>query len=71
MGETIWAVRRGDWKLLRNSPMGPFELYNLGDDPQERHDLVDSNREQFNELAAALRAHIQQGGAVPWQKPNP
>ena len=41
---------RGDWKLLQNSPMGPFELYNLADDPQEQHDLASSNREQFNEL---------------------
>ena len=71
MGKTIWAVRRGDWKLLQNSPMGPFELYNLKDDPQEEHDLADRNREQFNELAAALREHIQKGGAVPWQKLNP
>ena len=61
---------RGDWKLLQNSPMGPFELYNLADDPQEQHDLACSNREQFNELATALRAHIQKGGTVPWPKPN-
>lgn len=67
MGQMIWAVRRGDWKLLQNSPMGPFELYNLKDDPLEQHDLAEVDREQFNDLAAALRAHIQQGGAVPWQ----
>ena len=29
MGKTVWAVRKGDWKLLQNSPMQPFELYNL------------------------------------------
>jgi len=71
MGKTIWAVRRGDWKLLQNSPMGPFELYNLKEDPQEKHELSDKNREQFNELAVALREHIQRGGAGRWQKPSP
>ncbi len=29
MGKTIRAIRRGDWKLLQNSPMEPFRLYNL------------------------------------------
>ncbi len=70
MGKTIWAIRRGDWKLLQNSPMGPFELYHLGDDPLETTDLSRERPQVFNALAAALRAHIQRGGAVPWQKAN-
>jgi arylsulfatase A-like enzyme len=60
---------RGDWKLLQNDPFSPLELYNLRDDPQETTNLAASNRKVFNELSAALRAHIQRGGAVPWQKP--
>lgn len=70
MGKTIWAVRQGDWKLLQDSPMAPFELYNLADDPAEEHNLSQSNRKKYNELATALRAHIQRGGAVPWQQPE-
>lgn len=70
MGKTIWAVRRGDWKLLQNSPMEPFELYNLREDPKEEHNLADSNPGKFNELARALRVHMQRGGAVPWQRPE-
>ena len=47
-----------------------MELYNLRDDPRERNDLARSNRKEFKELAAALTAHIQRDGQVPWQKPS-
>jgi arylsulfatase A-like enzyme len=68
-GKSYEALIRGDWKLLQNDPFSPLELYNLRDDPQETTNLAASNRKVFNELSAALRAHIQRGGAVPWQKP--
>lgn len=68
-GKSYEALVRGEWKLLQNSPYGPLELYNLKDDPQETRDLARSQRGVFNELAAALRRHIQRGGSVPWQPP--
>lgn len=68
MGECIWAMRRGDWKLVKNSPMTSWELFDLGTDPKETTDLAKKNPEKFRELAAAMREHIQRGGAVPWQK---
>ena len=69
-GLTINAVRRGDWKLLQNSPFAPLELYNLKDDSREEHDLATKNRAKFRELSAALRVQVQRGGTVPWQPPS-
>jgi arylsulfatase A-like enzyme len=68
-GKSYEAIIRGDWKLLQNDPFSPLELYNLKEDPQEKSNLAGKNRQILNELAASLRAHIQRGGATPWQKP--
>jgi arylsulfatase A-like enzyme len=70
-GKSYEAIIRGQWKLLQNDPYGPMELYNLHDDPQEKNDVAGVNKKVFNELAAALRGHIQRGGAAPWQKKRP
>ncbi|MDB4731333.1 sulfatase-like hydrolase/transferase [Planctomicrobium sp.] len=66
-GKTIEAVRRGDWKLLQNSPFEPLELYNLKNDPLEENELSKKAPKIFNELSAALRAELQRYGKVPWQ----
>ena len=67
-GKSYEAIIRGDWKLLQNDPYSPLELYNLKDDPYEQQNVAAKNRKVVIELAAALRAHIQRGGATPWQK---
>jgi arylsulfatase A-like enzyme len=68
-GKTIEALRRGDLKVLQDSPFAPAEFYDLKSDPLEATNLVARQRKQFNELSAALRKQVQRGGAVPWQAP--
>ena len=68
-GKTIEALRCGDWKILQDSPFAPLELYNLATDPKETTDLSKEQRKVFRDMDAALRLHVQRGGAVPWQPP--
>ena len=68
-GLTTQALRRGDWKVLQNSPFAPIELYNLKNDPYETKNLANSHRKVFNDMTTRLRVHIQNGGRVPWQPP--
>ena len=68
MGLAYYAVRKGDWKLVQNTPTGPFELYDIASDPQEEHNRVDDAREVFRDLAEELRLHILAAGAVPWRR---
>ena len=67
-GLTIQAVRKGDWKLLQNSPFSPQELYHLSDDPAEEHNLIDDYPDKHEALNAFMMEFLQEGGTVPWQK---
>jgi arylsulfatase A-like enzyme len=69
MGKTIEAVVRGPWKLVFDSPFAPGELFHLERDPGEREELSAKEKVVFRDMGGVLRAHIQRGGSVPWQKP--
>jgi arylsulfatase A-like enzyme len=69
-GKSYEAIIRGDWKLLRNNPFSPLELYNLRDDPQETRDLAAENSRVFNSLSEALRGHVERGAATAWRPPG-
>lgn len=49
------ALRKGDWKLLRERLGGNWELYNLADDPYERHDLAKDKPAMVEKLKEAIR----------------
>jgi len=66
-GNAYYAVRSGDWKLVQNTPFEPYQLFNLKADPQEQQP-VDSSHPMYQQLFKALRQHIIEAGAVPWQK---
>ena len=69
-GLIVNAIIQGDWKLLQNSPFEPQQLFNLAKDPVEANDLAKKNKQKFQELAKALRAQVQRGGQIPWQRPE-
>ncbi len=67
-GKTIEALRRGDWKLVQDSPFKPLELFNLTEDPLEENDVAKQEQDIYRSMSAALRAYIQESGRVKWQK---
>jgi len=66
-GRAYYAARYGDFKLVQNSPYEPMELYNLKDDPKEQNPLGRRHK-MYQRLFKALRNHIIEAGAVPWEK---
>jgi arylsulfatase A-like enzyme len=49
------AVRMGDWKAVRPPAGAPLELYNLGTDPGEQHDVAARNPEIVARIEAYLK----------------
>ncbi|MBN2031183.1 sulfatase-like hydrolase/transferase [bacterium] len=66
-GGTIYAIRRGEWKLLEPYPGGPMELYNLETDPMERDNLADREKDIYHVLSEALTNQIKKYNEIPWQ----
>lgn len=62
------AVRRGDLKLLHNSPFEPLEMFDLGTDPEETTDLRDTRPGPFADMTRLLQYEMQVAGGVPWQR---
>ncbi|OJW28039.1 MAG: aryl-sulfate sulfohydrolase [Planctomycetales bacterium 71-10] len=50
------AIRDGDWKVVESFETGDVELYNLRDDPGEKHDLAAEQPARAAELHARLVA---------------
>lgn len=46
------ALRKGDWKIVRERPDHPWQLFNLRDDPAERRNLAEIHKQQLADLTA-------------------
>jgi len=68
LGLNQHAVRRGDIKLLHNSPFEPLELYDLGSDTKEAADQAEVQGDMSREMGRLLQTEMQKAGRVVWQK---
>lgn len=48
----------GEWKSVHRYPYGENELYHLGDDPNEKNNLI--NHEDIVEIRSSLQADMEQ-----------
>lgn len=58
------AVRDGDWKLIRFHWKKGTELYNLAEDPGEKHNLADKETAKAAELGKQLDAFLKDTKAL-------
>jgi arylsulfatase A-like enzyme len=66
-GQAYYAARRGDYKILQNTPYEGIQFFNVGKDPYEKVALETEDSEIFRSLRSALQEHIQETGRIPWQ----
>ena len=64
------AMRHGDWKVVRDKPGTPFELYNLKDDPYEERDLASKQPERLQKMIKVLEQHMADMQKIPWRRPE-
>ncbi|MFW5828638.1 MAG: sulfatase [Planctomycetota bacterium] len=57
------AIRQGQWKYATTAN-DSAELYHLGDDPDECHNLIDQQPEKARALQGLLHATLLQGGVT-------
>lgn len=48
------ALRKGDWKIVREKPNHAWQLYNLANDLSEMHDLAGECPQRVKDLEAAF-----------------
>ena len=65
-GLCYYAIRKGGFKLLHNSPYEELQLFNIDKDPLEKNPLDD--KVMLQKLKQELSQHIRRSGAIPWQK---
>lgn len=51
----MFSARTDRWKLIATPAQDRYELYDLGEDPAERHDLAAERPEELAEMKRLLR----------------
>ena len=64
------AIRLGPWKLVSKHP-GGWELYDIGADRSEQHDLAAKHPDRVREMSAQWDAWAHRAGVLPWPVNNP
>jgi arylsulfatase len=59
------AIRVGDMKLVAKGAKGPWELYDIGKDRAELHNLVAERPEQAQQLAAQWQTWAERARVLP------
>jgi arylsulfatase len=60
------AIRVADWKLVAKGPAAAWELYDLGADRTEMHNLAKDHPDRVQELAAKWEAWARRAQVLPW-----
>ncbi len=66
-GQIYYAARKGDIKLVQNSPWESYQFFNIQSDSTEQSPLQKQS-EYSNYLIFELMKHIQKSGNINWQK---
>lgn len=66
-GQSYYAARKGNIKILQNQPFEPFVLFDLSKDPFEKNPMHPKDLPEGQLLKKALMEHIQASGKIPWQ----
>jgi arylsulfatase A-like enzyme len=68
-GMAYYATRKGNYKILQNTPWEPVQFFNITEDPTERRPLDQKQHQSLYEsLFRSQMEHIRQAGSIPWQK---
>lgn len=67
---TAMAARDGRWKIVRKTPDGASELYDLSQDAAERSDVASSNPQVIAKMEIILRESRSESAAFPILRGN-
>ncbi len=66
-GLCYYAARKGNLKLVQNTPFTGFEYFDLETDPYETRPLFEPESPELKQLRNQLQKHIKEAGRIPWQ----